>query len=118
MAAPVTAIIAHDIHFYNELPWLFPHTDAKSWFDKNEKAAEVSAFRNGTLQAGYFILALRSVGLDTGPMSGFNNEAVDKEFFSGTSWKSNFLVNVGYGDASKLHPRSPRPEFDKFCKII
>jgi 3-hydroxypropanoate dehydrogenase len=118
MAAPVTAIIAYDLQFYNELPWLFPHADAKSWFDKDAKAAEVSAFRNGTLQAGYFILALRAVGLDTGPMSGFTNDKVDAEFFAGTNFKSNFLINIGYGDASKLYPRSPRPDFNKFCKII
>jgi 3-hydroxypropanoate dehydrogenase len=118
MTAPVTAIIGYDLKFYNELPWLFPHTDAKSWFGKDAKADETSAFRNGTLQAGYLLLALRAVGLDCGPMSGFNNAGVDAEFFAGTEYKSNFLMNIGYGDASKLHPRSPRPEFNKFCKII
>ena len=118
MTAPVTAIIAHDLEFYNELPWLFPHVDAKSWFGHDAKSDETSAFRNGTLQAGYFILAARAVGLDCGPMSGFNNAGVDAEFLAGTKWKSNFLINLGYGDASKLHPRSPRPEFDKFCKIV
>lgn len=118
MSAPVTAIVGYDLKFYNELPWLFPHTDAKSWFGKDPKKDEISAFRNGTLQAGYLILALRAVGLDTGPMSGFNNDGVNKEFFAGTEYKSNFLINIGYGDAAKLHPRSPRPDFDKFCKII
>ncbi len=118
MAAPVTAIIAHDEKFYDELPWLFPHTDARSWFSGDEENAKITAFRNGSLQGGYFILALRALGLDTGPMSGFNNDAVDKEFFAGTNFKSNFLINIGYGDATKLHPRSPRPEFNKFCKVI
>ncbi len=118
MSAPVTAIIAYDLKFYNELPWLFPHTDAKSWFGKDAAKDEKSAFRNGTLQAGYFILACRAVGLDCGPMSGFSNDGVDKEFLSGTEYKSNFIMNIGYGDASKLHPRSPRPDFGKFCKII
>lgn len=117
MAAPVVAIIAYDLKFYDELPWLFPHTDAKSWFGKDAKKDETSAFRNGTLQAGYLILALRAAGLDLGPMSGFSNDGVDKTFFAGTSFKSNFIMNIGYGDASKLHPRSPRPDFDRFCTI-
>ena len=118
MTAPVTAIVAYDLKFYNELPWLFPHADAKSWFGHDAKSDELSALRNGTLQAAYLLLAFREVGLDTGPMSGFNNDGVDKEFFSGTEYKSNILMNIGYGDASKIYPRSPRPEFDKFCKII
>lgn len=118
MSAPVTAIVAYDLKFYNELPWLFPHTDAKSWFSGNEAKAAASALQNGTLQGGYLILALRAAGLDAGPMSGFSTEAVDKEFFHGTSFKSNFLINIGYGDKSQLHPRSPRPDFGKFCKVI
>lgn len=118
MAAPVTVIIGYDLKFYDELPWLFPHTDAKSWFGKDPKKDEISAFRNGSLQAAYLLLALRAVGLDCGPMSGFSNDGVDKEFFAGTNFKSNFIMNIGYGDSSKLHPRSPRPDFDKFCKII
>ncbi|PIR32370.1 MAG: malonic semialdehyde reductase [Alphaproteobacteria bacterium CG11_big_fil_rev_8_21_14_0_20_44_7] len=117
MQAPVCAIIAHDMEFYNELPWLFPHADAKSWFEGNEEAIKQTAFRNGSLQGAYFILACRAVGLDCGPMSGFNNDGVDAEFLDGTKWKSNFLINIGYGDSSKLHPRSPRPDFNKFCKI-
>lgn len=117
MAAPVTVIFAYDLKFYDELPWLFPHADAKSWFGKDAKKDETSAFRNGTLQAGYFILACRAVGLDCGPMSGFSNASVDNEFFSGSNYRSNFIMNIGYGDASKLFPRSPRPDFDRFCTI-
>lgn len=116
--APVTAIVAYDLKFYNELPWLFPHVDAKSWFGHNAESDKTAAMLNGSLQGAYLLIALRAVGLDCGPMSGFNKEAVDKEFFGGTEFKSNFLMNIGYGDASKLHPRSPRPDFDKFCKII
>jgi 3-hydroxypropanoate dehydrogenase len=118
MQAPVTAIIATDYRFYDHLSKLFPHTDAKSWFTGDKEFADLSAFRNGTLQGGYFILAARSVGLDCGPMSGFNNVAVDHEFFSGTEVKSNFLCNLGYGDAAELHPRSPRFAFDEMARII
>jgi 3-hydroxypropanoate dehydrogenase len=117
MSAPVTAIFAHDLEFYEHLPHLFPHTDARSWF-KGKPNSDETAFRNGTLQAGYFMLAARLLGLDCGPMSGFDNIGIDNEFLAGTSWKSNFLCNLGYGDASKLHPRSPRPEFSDFCKIL
>ena len=118
MSAPVTAIIAHDMEFYEKLPELYPHTDARSWFAGKQDAIQSTAFRNGTLQGGYFILAARAVGLDCGPMSGFNNEKCDELFFSGTNYKSNFLCNLGYGDASKLHGRSPRPSFDDMCKIL
>ncbi len=118
MSAPVTAIIAHDMAFYDQLPKLFPHTDARSWFAGNDALIQSTAFRNGTLQGGYFILAARAVGLDCGPMSGFDNAKVDAAFFAGTTWKSNFLINLGYGDASKLYPRSPRPAFEDFCKIV
>lgn len=118
MQAPVTAIIAQDMEFYEKLPELFPHTDAKSWFVGNDAYIEETAFRNSSLQGGYFILAARALGLDCGPMSGFDQDALDEAFFKGTSIKSNFLINLGYGDASKLHPRSPRPDFDEFCKII
>lgn len=117
MSAPVTAILAHDMAFYEELPRLFPHTDARSWF-KGKPNSDETAIRNGTLQAGYFIIAARAVGLDCGPMSGFDNAGVDRDFLGGTTWKSNFLCNLGYGDASTLHPRSPRPAFSDFCKII
>lgn len=116
--APVTAIIAYDMEFFEKLPKLFPHTDAKSWFTGNKALIESTAFRNGTLQGAYFIIAARSLGLDCGPMSGFDNAKVDAAFFQGTSWKSNFICNIGYGDAGKLHPRSPRLDFNEACKII
>ncbi|HQR08532.1 MAG TPA: malonic semialdehyde reductase [Gemmatales bacterium] len=119
MSAPVTAIIGMDIHFYELMPKLFPHADAKSWFDKKpENELEVIALRNSSLQGAYFMLAARSLGLDCGPMSGFNNQKVDELFFAGTYVKSNFLCNLGYGDASKLYPRSPRLSFDEACKTI
>ena len=118
MAAPATAIIAHDLEFYEELPRLFPHTDARSWFAGDPEKAEQNAFRNGSLQGAYLLLALRAVGLDCGPMSGFDNAKVDEAFFAGTAWRSNFLMNIGYGDASVLHSRSPRPDFDDFCRIV
>ncbi len=117
MAAPVTAIIGMDIEFYEKLPFLFPHTDAKSWFVGNESLIEKTAFRNSSLQGAYLMLAARSLGLDCGPMSGFNNSKMDEVFFAGTKIKSNFICNLGYGDASKLHPRSPRLSFDDACKI-
>ncbi len=119
MAAPVTAIFAMDIKFFELLPKLFPHADAKSWFkDMPVAALESTALRNGSLQAAYFMLAARSLGLDCGPMSGFDNAKVDAEFFAGTSVKSNFLCNLGYGDATKLYPRSPRLEFDEACRFV
>src|SRR5215831_13841194 len=119
MKAPVTAIIAMDIHFYEQLPKLFPHVDAKEWFkDQPESVLEYIALRNGSLQGAYFMLAARSLGLDCGPMSGFNNARVDEAFFAGTTVKSNFLCNLGYGDASKLYPRSPRLSFDEACKLV
>lgn len=117
MKAPVTAIIAHDMAFYDKLPQLFPHTDVKSWFSGNDELIKTTAFRNGSLQGAYFILAARAVGLDCGPMSGFDNAAVDVAFFNNTQIKSNFLINLGYGDASALHGRSPRPAFDEMCEI-
>lgn len=118
MAAPTTAIIATDYKFYDHLPKLFPHTDAKAWFTGNKEFADTSAFRNGSLQGGYFIMAARALGLDCGPMSGFNNAAVDAEFFAGTEIKSNFLCNLGYGDPAGLHPRSPRFTFDEMARIV
>jgi 3-hydroxypropanoate dehydrogenase len=118
LAAPVTAIVGTDEAFYEHLPKLFPHADARSWFAGNQALAEITAFRNGTLQGAYLILAARSLGLDCGPMSGFDNARVDAEFFSGTAIKSNFLINIGYGDASRdLFPRSPRFAFDEACSI-
>lgn len=119
MAAPVTAILAMDIRFYEQLPKLFPHTDARAWFkDLPENVLEYVALRNSSLQGAYFMVAARALGLDCGPMSGFNNAKVDAAFFAGTTVKSNFLCNLGYGDASKLHPRSPRLDFAEACKIV
>jgi 3-hydroxypropanoate dehydrogenase len=119
MKAPVTAIIGMDIHFYEKLPQLFPHADAKAWFkDLPENVLEYIALRNGSLQGAYFMLAARALGLDCGPMSGFDNAKVDAAFFAGTTIKSNFLCNLGHGDASKLHPRSPRLTFEEACKVV
>ena len=117
MAAPATAIIGYDLKFYEHLPKLFPAADAKSWFVGNEEFANVSAFRNGTLQAAYFILAARALGLDCGPMSGFDNAGVDAAFFAGGTVKSNILVNLGYGDPKGLYPRSPRFTFEDIARI-
>lgn len=117
-AAPVTAIIGMDIDFHEQLPWLYPHTDAKSWFDGDAEGRELSALRNSTLQGAYLIIAARSLGFDTGPMSGFGNAAVDAAFFADEPrYRSNFICSIGYGDASSLHSRGPRPEFDKFNSI-
>jgi 3-hydroxypropanoate dehydrogenase len=118
MKAPVCAIIGYDLDFYQHLPKLFPHTDAKSWFEGKPKKIEETAFRNGTLQGAYLILAARALGLDTGPMSGFDNAGVDREFFTGTNIKSNFLCSLGYGDPSVLFPRSPRFAFDEMAQIL
>ncbi len=118
MKAPVCAIIGYDLDFYLYLPKLFPHTDAKSWFAGNEKKIAETAFRNGTLQGAYLIMAARALGLDCGPMSGFDNEGVDREFFAGTKIKSNFLCNLAYGDPSVLFPRSPRFDFDEMARIV
>lgn len=117
MAAPVTVIAAIDEQFFEKLPELFPHADAKSWFTSSPAVAEETAFRNGTLQAGYLILAARSLGLDTGPMSGFDKAKVDEAFFAETSWKSNFLINLGHGDPSKLFGRLPRLSFEEACVL-
>jgi 3-hydroxypropanoate dehydrogenase len=118
MTAPVTAIVAMDMAFFEQLPKLFLHVDARSWFAGNPALVESTAFRNSSLQGGYFILAARAMGLDCGPLSGFDNAKLDAAFFAGTPWKSNFLCNLGYGDASKLHPRNPRLAFDEACKIL
>jgi 3-hydroxypropanoate dehydrogenase len=117
LAAPVVAIVGYDLKFYEHLPFLFPHADAKAWFSGNAEFAARSAFQNGTLQVAYLILALRAVGLDTGPMSGFDNAKVDAEFFAGTDVKSNVLINIGFGDASKLFPRSPRFSFEQIASF-
>lgn len=121
MAAPVTAILAYDLEFYEHLPRLFPHNPAmKNAYVGAEKKAfvETVALRNSSMQGGYFILAARALGIDTGPMSGFNNALVDQAFFAGTTWKSNFLCNLGKGDPAKIFGRSPRFEFDEVCKIV
>jgi 3-hydroxypropanoate dehydrogenase len=118
LEAPVNAIVAYDEKFYEHLPFLFPHADAKSWFAGNEPFAKRAAFQNGTLQVAYLIIALRAVGLDTGPMTGFDNAAVDAAFFPEGHVKSNVVINIGYGDHSKLFPRSPRFHFDQIAKIL
>ena len=118
MKAPVCAIIGYDLDFYLHLPKLFPHADAKSWFAGNDEKIFDTAFRNGTLQGAYLIMAARALGLDCGPMSGFDNAAVDREFFAGTNIISNFLCNLGYGDGAKLLPRSPRFAFDEMARIL
>ncbi len=117
-SAPVTAIIGYDIDFHEELPWLFPHTDAKSWFEGNEDGRKEGAFRNSSLQGAYLMIAARALGLDCGPMSGFDAEAVDKAFFADSPrHRSNFICSIGYGDPTTIFDRSPRPDFDKFNTI-
>jgi len=119
MKAPVTVIIGMDVRFFEKLPQLFPHADAKAWFkDLPPGVLESIALRNSSLQGAYFMLAARSLGLDCGPMSGFDNAKVDAAFFAGTTVKSNFLCNLGYGDATKLNPRSPRLSFEEACRIV
>jgi 3-hydroxypropanoate dehydrogenase len=119
MAAPVTAIVAYDPKFYEKLPYLFPHNaDARSWFTSNESLAATTAFRNGTLQGAYLILAARAVGLDTGAMSGFDNAKVDELFLADRGWRSNFLCNLGHGDPDGLFARSPRLDFDEACVLL
>ena len=118
MNAPVTVIIGHDYMFYEKLPQLFPHADAKNWFTGNQELIDRTAFRNGSLQAGYLIIAARCLGLDAGPMSGFDLEGVTKEFFGDTSIKADLLVNVGYGSKTDLHARGPRLSFDEAAEIL
>jgi len=119
MGAPATALLGFDLQFYEHLPYLFPFTDAKSWFEGKPPYIEETAFRNSSLQGAYFIIAARACGLDCGPMSGFSNEGVDKEFFPDGRFKSNFLCNLGYGDPAGLPgPRAPRLSFDEACKIL
>lgn len=115
LRAPVTAIVAWDSAFYDRLPALFPHGDARSWFTSSPQLAEETAFRNSSLQAAYLIFACRALGLDTGPMSGFDREKVDAAFFAESGWKSNLLINIGYGDETKLYDRLPRLSFDDAC---
>jgi len=117
MAAPVTVIVGYDLAFYEKLPVLFPHVDARAWFVGKPDHILTTAFRNGTLQGGYLILAARALGLDCGPMSGFDNAKVDATFFPDGTVKSNFLCNLGYGDPAKLMPRHPRLPFEEACRI-
>ena len=117
-AAPVTAIIGMDMAFHDKLPQLFPHTNARSWFAGKQDLIDATAFRNSSLQGGYFIMAARALGLDCGPMSGFDADKINAEFFAGTRVKVNFVCCLGYGDASKLFPRSPRLAFDEACTLV
>ena len=119
MAAPVVVIVAYDLEFYDQLPKLFPHTDARSWFaGKTESHIRDNAFRGGTLQGAYFIVAARALGFDCGPMGGFDNALLDAAFFPDGKWKSNFLINLGHGDWAKVQPRNPRLTFDEACRIV
>ncbi len=118
MAAPVTVIVGMDMAFHEKLPQLSPAVDARSWFVGNEELIRSTAFRNGSLQGGYLILAARALGLDCGPMSGFDNAKVDAAFFAGTAVKANFICNIGYGDVAKIRPRAPRLAFDEACQIV
>ncbi|WP_158818861.1 malonic semialdehyde reductase [Methylocapsa sp. S129] len=115
MSAPVTVIVAEDTLFYEQLPRLFPHADAKSWFTSSPAMAKETAFRNASLQGAYLIMAARALGLDAGPMSGFKPDLVDEAFFAGTSYRTNFLVNLGYGDPAGVLSRLPRLDFDDAC---
>lgn len=116
--APVTVIIGMDMAFYEKLPQLFPHADAKSWFVGNQPLIDGTAFRNSSLQGAYFMLAARALGLDCGPMSGFDGDKINAAFFADSSVNVNFVCSIGYGDAGKLYPRSPRLAFDEACKIV
>ena len=118
MAAPVTAIVAYDLEFYEYLPRLYPHADARSWYaGKSDEHIRSNAVRSGTLQGAYLIVAARALGLDCGPMGGFDHAKVDEAFFHGTKVRSNFLCNLGHGDPARLHPRNPRLEFGEACRI-
>ena len=116
-AAPVTAIIGMDLAFYEKLPYLFPHADARSWFVGKKEFADTTAFRNSSIQGAYLIVAARALGLDCGPMSGFDNAKVDAAFWAGTEVKTNFICNLGRGDPSKVFARSPRLSFEEACRI-
>lgn len=118
MSAPATVIVAHDLEFYEKLPFLAPHSkDARSWFAGKPDVIERTAFQGSSLQGAYIIMAARSLGLDCGPMGGFDREGVDRTFFPDGKTKSNFLINLGYGLPEKLHPRQPRLSFEEFCRI-
>lgn len=117
--APVVAIIGYDLDFHEELPWLFPHTDAKSWFEGDEEARAEHALRNSSLQGAYLMIAARAIGLDCGPMSGFDPKAVEAAFFADQPrWRVNFICAIGYGDPSSIFERHPRPDFDRFNRIV
>lgn len=118
MAAPCCVIIAYDMEFYKYLPKLFPHTNAQAWFEGNADLIAETAMRNSSLQGAYLMIAARALGLDCGPMSGFDQEGVNKEFFDGTSWRTNFLCNLGYGATENLYPRNPRLDFEEACEIL
>ena len=119
IAAPVVVIVAYDLEFYEQLPKLFPHTDARSWFaGKADAHILANAFRGGTLQGAYFLVAARALGFDCGPMSGFDNALLDAAFFPDGKWKSNFLINLGHGDPTKVRPRNPRLTFDEACRVV
>lgn len=118
MSAPATAIVAYDSRFYDALPRLFPHADAKSWFTTNEEMARETALRNSSLQGGYLIIAARALGLDCGPMSGFDADRVNDTFFEGSTWRVNFLCNLGYGNPAQLRPRLPRLESSEACRLV
>ena len=118
LAAPCVVIVAYDTAFHELLPKTFPHTDARSWFAGKPAHIETTAFRNGSLQGAYLILAARALGFDTGPMSGFDNAKVDAEFFADGRWKSNFLCNLGRGDPAKIFGRSPRLAFEEACRVL
>ena len=117
-SAPVTAIIAFDRNFHDQLPKLFPHADARSWYAGDQAKINAAALMNGSLQGGYLVLAARALGLDCGPMAGFDANKVNETFFPDGQWKVNFIMNIGYGDAEKLHPRNPRLSFEEACKIV
>jgi len=117
-SAPVSVIIGRDLEFHQKLPYLFPHTDAKAWFDGPQEGRQVPSLRNSALQAAYLILAARALGLDAGPMTGFDNARVDAEFFAGTSIRSDIIVNLGVGDPASVYPRSPRLPFDEAARIL
>jgi 3-hydroxypropanoate dehydrogenase len=117
-AAPVVVLIAHDVEFYEHLPKLFPQVDARSWFVGNQPLIDVTALRNSSLQGAYFMLAARALGLDCGPMSGFDPGKVDGAFFPDGKWSVNFICNLGYGDPGKLFPRNPRLAFDEACRVV
>jgi 3-hydroxypropanoate dehydrogenase len=118
MTAPVTAIVAHDLEFFEQLPKLMPHVDARAWFaSRPAELIEKAAFQGSSMQGAYLLLAARALGLDVGPIGGFDSAKVDASFFPGTAWRSNFLVNLGYADPAGLYPRNPRLDFDEACRI-